>query len=127
MSASAQKPADKPGDKKAAVQVTPEAEASARIGMLQESVKNLEGELRTIEGRFKNRDPALIAPLQAENKRMQDRIDTLLKSYYFLLMESLMPRQSDEFKAQLEILKNSAIEYFKKANIDQEIWKNIVF
>jgi predicted nuclease with TOPRIM domain len=107
--------------------MTLEAEVTARINALQETVKVLEGEIRTLTGRFANRNPALLAPLKKENTELTERLEKLEKCHLGLLLETTKPRQNDEFKTMTEVLRLAAIEYFRKANINPEIWKNIAF
>ena len=37
-----------------------------------------------------------------------------------------LPRQAADEKLQTEVLKSAAVEFFKKANVDPEIWKSLV-
>jgi len=111
----------------AQAQLTPEAETAARINVLQENLKTLEGELRTLSGRFANRDPAQVVPLQKENKELHDRLDVILRAYFALMSEATKPQQTEAMKEKLEVLKQSATEYFRKVNINPELWKNIAF
>lgn len=120
-------PAPATNKPQAPAQISPEAEANARIDAIQETCKTIEGELRTLSGRFKNRDPALIKPLQAENAQISARLALLEKAFLGLLVETTKPRQVEEMKTQLDILKSSAVEYFRKANINPDLWKNIAF
>ena len=83
--------------------------------------------LRTMEGRFKNRDPALIKPLQGENTELSTRLALVEKAFLALLLETTRPRGMEEMKNTLDILKSSAVEYFRKANINPDLWKNIAF
>jgi len=121
-----QQPA-KSGQAQAQAQITPEAETAARINVLQENLKTLEGELRTLSGRFANRDPAQVVPLQKENKELHDRLDVILRAYFALMSEATKPQQTEAMKEKLEVLKQSATEYFRKVNINPELWKNIAF
>ncbi len=112
-------------DVKQPPKVTPESEAKERIKMLQDSVKALQGEIRTLSGRLANRDPVLIASLQADNKVLRERLGRMEKALAGLLTESLAPKQQDDIKLQLEVLRLATVEYCKKANITPELWKSI--
>ncbi len=106
---------------------TPEADATRRINALQEAVKKLEGEIKTLQGQFKNRDPALTAALQAGNKVLRERLDRLERAYLILASEKLDSRNPEDLTVQTEALRVAAVDFCKKANINPEIWKNIVY
>jgi hypothetical protein len=127
MMADDKKPKAGKQDAKPAGQTTPETEATSRINVLQESIKAVEGEIRTLSGRFANRNPALVEPVKKENEELKKRMDLLQKALFGLLLESTKTKLMEDQKNQLDILKQAAIDYFKKANINPDLWKNIVF
>ncbi|OFZ19609.1 MAG: hypothetical protein A2X94_17360 [Bdellovibrionales bacterium GWB1_55_8] len=104
---------------------TPESEASARIADLQTRLSALKLEIRTATGRLTNADPKAVSLLEKENETLRSRETALRKALYGLMMDADKPRQMDEAEQALEILRRAAVEYFKKANVAPEIWKNI--
>jgi hypothetical protein len=106
---------------------TPEAEANARINVLQEHVTRLEAEVKTLDGRLHNRNPAVAEALRKENEALRERVSALIRALNTLVGESLLPRHPEDQKVQLEALRHAAIEFCKKENINPEIWKNIVY
>lgn len=106
---------------------TPEADATRRINALQEAAKKLDGEIKILEGQFKNRDPALVAALQAENKVLRERLSRLEKAYLILSSEKLDSMNPNDLTVQTEALRVAAVEFCKRANINPEIWKSLVY
>lgn len=104
---------------------SPEAECSARIKEIQARIVALQSEIRMIQGRYANRDPALARTLAKENELHHARLVLLQKALFGLMMDSYKPRQAQEEQQQYEILRRSTVEYCKKANVDPEIWKNL--
>lgn len=99
--------------------------AQARIDELQLQIGLLNKEIHTINGKISNRDEDFVANLQKENTKLKLRLVDLEKALRALLADAYKGRQSDELRLKLEILRQSAIGYFKKNNVDPEIWKNI--
>ncbi|OFZ56421.1 MAG: hypothetical protein A2428_15735 [Bdellovibrionales bacterium RIFOXYC1_FULL_54_43] len=118
-------PAKKPEASPQKAPASPEAEANARIAELQAKINQLKQDLRTNAGRLANRDPLTLNKLQTENEQMKVRVAALKKALYALLVDYRKPRQPDEADLNYEVLRRAAVDYFKKANIAQEIWKNI--
>lgn len=107
-------------------QASPEAEANARIKEIQARIVALQSEIRTVQGRYTNRDPVLARSLAKENELHRARLALLGKALFGLMLDSFKPRQAQEEQQQYEILRQSAVEYCKKANVDPEIWKSLV-
>jgi hypothetical protein len=129
------KAGDKPGDKAAekaapgaagGAAVSPEAEAMARIKALQAQITVLNQDSKIIEGKLANRDPKLVAKLESENAFIKARIEKLELAIGAVFTRSNQPTSLDDLKTQYEILRSAAVEYFKKNNVDAELWKNIV-
>lgn len=106
--------------------LTPEAQASARIKDLQAAVAALQKDCRTLEGLLANRNPQALERLNQENEKLRARAFALETALGALMIDSLKPRLAEEEKAQFEILRQATVEYCKKANVDPEIWKNLV-
>ncbi len=106
---------------------TPNSEEAIRIRIqtLEEIVKTTEGAIKSMEGKLLMNNPKEIADIQAENNVVQNKIDKLENLFYGLLIEGFQNPKAEELKSFSEILRESAIEYFKKADIRNEIWKNI--
>jgi hypothetical protein len=110
-----------------AAEMTPEAAVRGRIEALQKEVDALSNDLRTVQGKLANRDPVLIAQIHRENAELKTRLGGLQKALYALLTEMMTPSQPDDLSLRYEVLRRAAIDYFKKANVDPEIWKNIAY
>lgn len=104
---------------------TPESEAAARINDLQARLASLKQEIKTIQGRMANRNPQMILATQKENDLLKARIEKLKSALFTLVMDSYKPRSPDEAELNYENLRRASVDYFKKANIAPEIWKNI--
>ena len=104
----------------------PESAANARLDDLQTKVAVIRKELRTLQGRISNRDPAKVESLKDENQELSKRIKLMEKALFGLIDESLRPRQGEDLRTQYEVRRQAAVEYCKKANLDPEIWKSIV-
>lgn len=102
-----------------------EAEVQARINNVQEAIKKIEGEIKSIEGKIANNNPTEIAEIQAENNLLQGKVEQLENFLFALILEAYQGSQLEAMKMKGEVLRLSAVEYFKKANIKIEIWKNI--
>ena len=118
------KPAAAPEKKEAPL--SREAETNARITLLQAQKEKMEKELRMSQGKLANRNPALVKEAKKENTELLKRLSSLQKVLYALIEESFNPALAEDAKLKTEILREAAISFCKKANIDQEIWKNIV-
>jgi len=120
--------ADKKTDLFESIQAkTPEEEAEERIEQLRKNVEALEQELKTLEGRFTNRDPAQALRLEKENTELAERLDKLEKCLVGIFGDLLRPRQLDEAKLQHEVLREAAVQFCKISNIDADIWRSIVY
>ncbi len=107
--------------KAAAPAQTPES----RIAVLTEQLKQLQNDIRTLEGRIANRDPKLTQVLEAENRDLLKKLAVLEKTLFAVLVDAELPRTSSEFQQRYKVLQQSAVEFFKHAQIDNELWKNI--
>ncbi|MBI4924526.1 MAG: hypothetical protein HY843_01265 [Bdellovibrio sp.] len=119
---------DKPKEK--ALSPTPPAthtedEISLRIADLEATIKKTAGEIKSLEGKIAINSPQEIAEIQAENTALVSRAEKLGNLLYGLMLEGFHSVKAEEGKILGEVLRESAIEYFKKANIKNEIWKNI--
>ncbi len=97
----------------------------SKVAALTEQLKQLETETRTIEGRLKNRDPRLTQQLTRENAELQKRLVLLQKTLYAVISDAVKPRTASDFQQKHKVLQQAAIDFFKQAQIDQELWKNI--
>lgn len=104
---------------------TPESAANSRIKDLQARIIALQMEVRTMQGRFANRDPKLLRLLKKENADLKARILLLEKAFYGLMLDALEPRNSEEENIRYGILREATVEYCKNTNVDPEIWKNL--
>ena len=104
-------------------------ELSIRIAEFEAQVAALEAEVRVLTGRLSNRDPKKIAALQAQNADAQKTYravkDALALLTQVTLSAQVGPQASDDAALQLDILRQSAMDYFQKTNVDAELWKNL--
>ena len=100
-------------------------EIHARINELQTTVQNLTTEVHMLDGKLSNRNPELYQKLKEENAELQKRFDLLKTVLFAMISESSQPRNADEMKLQYEVLRLAAVDYFKKAKTDPELWKSI--
>ncbi|HAR44582.1 MAG TPA: hypothetical protein DCS07_18440 [Bdellovibrionales bacterium] len=105
--------------------LSPEAELSGRIKEIEARLLVLNGEIKVLKGKLSNRDPLLAHKLKKENELLKGRIGKLEQALAALLADSFKPRQPDESNIQLDVMRRAAVEYFKKANVAPELWKNI--
>lgn len=103
----------------------PAAEAKARIDALKSDVAKIRQELIHLRGLILNRDPELAKKLEKENLDLTGRVRDLEKCLYGLLQESTSPRNGDEEKSRYEVIRNAAIEHFKKTNVNPDLWKSL--
>jgi len=107
------------------VSLSPEAEAATRIKELETKLTALNAEIKVLHGKLSNRDPLIAHKLKKENEALAIRIAKLEQALYALLADSFKPRQPDESNLQYEVIRRAAVEFFKKANVAPELWKNI--
>jgi hypothetical protein len=103
----------------------PPDDPATRIATLQDSIKALESEIRTLEGKIANRNAAVAERLTLENRELNKRVERLRKCLYGLQLEAGEGRSPAESALAYETLKSAALDYFKIANVDPELWKNL--
>jgi hypothetical protein len=96
------------------------------IGELQKRLKELQIEVKMLQGRVANNSPELVRSLTQENSQLKERIGRMEKALLTLLVDASTPKQLEDSKTKIEVLRKSAVEYFQRTNINAEIWKNIV-
>jgi phage host-nuclease inhibitor protein Gam len=94
---------------------------------LVDRVDNLEKEVKILQGRLNNRDPKISARLKGENLGLNKRISLLHKALWGLISETQLPKQDEDARTQFDVLRKTVVDYCKKNNIDQEIWKNLEY
>ncbi len=92
-----------------------------------DQVDLLEKEVKILQGRLNNRDPKASSTLKKENQELAQRMVQLQKALLGLVNETQKPKQEEDAKTQLEVLRKTVVDYCKKNNIDQEIWKNLEY
>src|ERR1051326_3693613 len=70
----------------------PEMDAKTRVDQLRADVEVLSKEVKILEGRLKNRDPAALVEIKKENTILQARKKNLERALYVLLADALVPR-----------------------------------
>jgi hypothetical protein len=103
----------------------PEEEARSHIAELELALTKTSGEIKTLKGLIENNNPNDITEIKAKNNSIQGRIDRLEKALFILITEAFTIRTADDMKVKIEVLRLSAIDYFKTAKINKELWKNI--
>ncbi|MGK5089959.1 hypothetical protein WDW86_20605 [Bdellovibrionota bacterium FG-2] len=107
---------------------TPVAEtAPNKIQELKAQVQTLQREVKTLTGKIANRNPATATKVKQENEKLIARVGNLQKALYALTLESQSPSAPAEDDLRTEILRQATLQYCKKANVDQSIWKNIAY
>lgn len=96
-----------------------------RILQIQDDISIARGEIRSLQGKLSNRDPAIKARLGTENTRLRARMAKLEAALQAAFDDRTRPRETAEARLQLDILKAALVQHCRKANIDSEIWKNI--
>jgi predicted oxidoreductase len=102
-------------------------ELKSNTQSLQEQATALEGEVRILEARISNRDPVVLSELREENLKLKQRMNRLQYSLFALLTEALRPKTAGDLRLQLDVLRQGTIDYCKKQNISNEIWRNIEY
>jgi hypothetical protein len=102
-------------------------ESQARVNLLRAQVVLLEKELHTIQGKLDNRDPVAARKLSKENSELRARVVRLEKALSGLIADGFLAREPADQKLKNDVLQQAAVEFFKKANLDPELWKNIAF
>lgn len=97
----------------------------ARVDSLRQEVSMLEKQIRSLQGMIKNRDPKRVKSVQDENESLKARMKRLETAFYGSVTDMFRPRNADESNIQYELLKEWTADFFKKANVDLELWKNI--
>lgn len=100
-------------------------EISARIDVLQAEVQKLEQEMRIVQGRLKNLDPAVLKTLQEENQKQTTRTELLIRAIEYCSLYLIHPKQAEDLEMENQSLRAAAIELFKKENVTPELWKNL--
>ncbi len=103
----------------------PVEQALERTEELRTTLKALENETITLDGKLKNRNPALAKQIANENEIMKKRIENMNKAYQAILLEGLQVTEKQFLEFHYEDLKQATIEYCKKANVDLKIWKEL--
>lgn len=103
----------------------PEKEAEARVKTLKDQARALEHQMRSTEGRVKNRNPHALKKTQAEVALLTERLNKLEQVLYALFVDAVKARSADELKAKYDQLRLSTIDFCKRNNVDVELWKNI--
>ena len=102
-----------------------ESEILKRTKELEAVLAAAESETRSLEGKIRNRSQADPKLIEDELARMETRLKRLRALLGACLLESVRGANEAEALQQSESLRLSAIEYFKRTNVDTELWKNI--
>lgn len=120
-----------PKDKAAAPEADKAAEKpqeeilNERIIELRGEIEKIEAEIHILQGRLKNRNPALAKAVKRENDELGARLKKLQTALYGALADSLMPRSPDDARLHVESLREGALGYFRKTDVDESLWKSI--
>lgn len=93
---------------------------------LRKEIMKVQQETRQFQGQLANRSQALLEKLKLENDGLKARIPRMELALNALIMDSLKPRMAEDEKLQYEALRQAAVEFFKRANVDPQIWKSLV-
>jgi chromosome segregation ATPase len=106
---------------------TPAIQINESVAALKARIRQLEGEIRTLNGKISNRSTSRAQAVQKENQQLGLRVSALESKIAELLTQSTSPAQADDLKQQTEILRQVAIEYCQHNKIDPELWKNLAY
>jgi|GEM_PF-3797921 len=104
---------------------TAEGTAANQITEMERRISEIEKEIRILEGRATNRNPATIQRIQAENELLRQRQTRLKRATYLLLRETLVSAQAADLRTQNEILRLAGVEFCQQYNVNPELWKNL--
>lgn len=96
-----------------------------RIATLQGEIEQAERALRISQGKLKNLDPDALTELEAEQKRLDERVDKLRDALLKVSLYLALPKSAAEAQQQELSLKTAAVESFKKENIPRDLWKSL--
>ena len=102
-----------------------ESEILKRMKELEEQLSITQRENRSLEGKIRNRSSADPKPIQSDISLQESRLSRLRTLLGACLLESARGANEIEAFQQSENLRLSAVEYFKRTNVDTELWKNI--
>lgn len=101
----------------------PAAEPDANA--LKAEIAQIQKEIRILQGKATNRNPQQAEEAKAAIDTLKQEVSALEKLAYALFSESLGFRNQDESATDYDALREGAVEFMKKAGVDQAIWKNI--
>lgn len=104
---------------------SPEEAAKERVELLDDEVKRLEQEIRSLEGGIKVRNAKEIKEIKAENETLKKRTSKLRQVLYALVIDVLKPREAADVKLSRDTLKQSGLNFVSANDIDKEIWKSL--
>lgn len=103
----------------------PEDAAKTRIEEAQKEIRALKQEIVNMNGKIMNLDPQVAQKLQTKNDELRGRRDALIKALFALHGDAVTGRSPEEEQIRSEVLRLAAVEYFKKANVDPQLWKSL--
>jgi hypothetical protein len=105
--------------------MTAEEQAEAKLAELRNRIALLESEIRIAEGRSQLASPALVQAARTETSRLKERCRELVRALWVVLRDGQLVRDEEEARIRSESLRQTAIDYFAKLNLNADLWKNI--
>ncbi len=90
-----------------------------------ERTEKLEKDLRVMQGKLKNVDPAQQQTLEAEIKHLKERREKLLQAIRGMIGVELLARSPEEDKVLAASLKEALVAFAKKENLPADLWKDL--
>ncbi len=109
----------------AAPALSPAEEVKLRIKTLEENIQSLQRQIKILNGRLIALDPQAAKQIESENKIFESRIQKLEIILFALITENQSSKDPADAKLKFEVFRAAALDYFKKANVDPETWKNL--
>jgi predicted nuclease with TOPRIM domain len=101
------------------------AEISARVNAMQEENTALEKEVKILEGKLANRNPAQAKAIKAENDQLRARVKRLEKALFALMLDGMKPRSPEDMQTRNEALRDASVMLYEKLKLDPNLWKSI--
>ncbi len=95
------------------------------IAEMERRISEIGKEIRILEGRAANRNPATIQRIQTENEALRQRQDRLKRALFLLVRETLAASTPADIKTQNELLRQAGADFCQKYNVNPELWKNL--
>lgn len=101
------------------------APSASKVDDLRSQIQQIQTEIKIFEGMLKNRRPEFTATAKKETETLRSRTDRLTLILQGMTRELLLPRDREEWRHQVDLLKSACVDACKRSNIDEALWKDI--